>query len=320
MTQPRRFFLFSCPFPVIAVLISAFFVASAWCQQQLSPAAETEAPLANNSAATPAPEYQQGFQAIYQAWRNAMQRKDFAAWKAATAAYRQSEIRNRIISQKLSFPAAMFSVPVSAPQLAQLSMVNIFVKGPTATAIYFGKLNFGGGPAAAASAPDSFLVLRFAGEGDAWKFDNMRVIKFGSDSDLLLKMRRSDFSFLEDPEFQPTGVVPPVAKPVNAPDYLAELWVSSIGYQATVDINNQHQSTVVNNTGKDLVIGGINKGNNSISIKVKPDPNADPATPKHLEVAIYSAAESDQPAKRIFHYRVGEDAVKPQHSATIKVD
>ena len=36
-------------------------------------------------------------------------------------------------------------------------------------------------------------------------------------------------------------------------------------------------------------------------------------------VAVYSAAESDQPAERIFHHRVGEDAVTPTHSATINV-
>ena len=306
--------------PAIALAIAVVTVSSAWSQQAPSTTANSEAPQAADSAAVEAPEYQAGFQAIYEAWRTAMQRKDLAAWKAATAAYRQSDTRNRIISQKLTFPGAMFAVPVTAPQLAQLNMVNIFVKGPTATAIYFGKLDFGAGPAAAAKAPDNFLVLRFAGEGDAWKFDNMRVIKFGNDSDLLLKMRQGDFSFLQDPEFQPTGTVPPVAKKVSSPDFLAELWVSAIGYEATVKINDQHESTVVNNTGKDLVIGGINKGDNSISITVKPDPNSDPATPKHLEVAIYSAAESDQPAERIFHHRALPDAVKPTHTETIKVE
>jgi hypothetical protein len=318
MTLSRRFLVFTRP--TLALALISLSAISAWSQQAAPNQAASEASEKADPGAVEAPEYQAGFQAIYEAWRNAMQSKDFAAWKAATAAYRQSEIRNRIISQKLSFPTAMFSVPVTAPQLAQLNLVNIFIKGPTATAIYFGKLDFGAGPAAAATAPDSFLVLRYAGEGDAWKFDNMRVIKFGGDSDLLLKMRRGDFSFLQDPEFQPTGTVPPVAEKVSTPDYLAELWVSAIGYEATVKINDQHESKVVNNTGKDLVIGGIKKGDNSISITVKPDPKADPATPKLLEVAIYSAAESNQPAERIFHHRVLPDAIKPTHFETIKVE
>jgi len=249
-----------------------------------------------------------------------MQQQDLAAWKAITATYRQREISNRIVSQKQAFPTAMFAVPVSAPQLAALNLVNIYVKKSTATTVYFGKLDFGTGPAAAASAPDSFLVLRFAGEGDQWKFDNLRVIKFGGDSDLLLKMRQGDLSFLDNPEFQPSGEVPPIAAEVGTPDYLAELWVSAIGYKATVDINEHHHSEVVNNTGRDLVIGGLHRGDNKITIHVEADPTADPSVPKHLEVGIYAAARDDQPAERVYHYRAEPNVLaSPFIRETIRV-
>ncbi len=246
-----------------------------------------------------------------------MQAKNYGAWTSATAAYRQAEIRNRIISQKQLFPDAMFEVPLSAPQLAQLNMIDIFVKGPTATAVYFGKLDFGTG--GDGNNPDSFLVLRFAGEGDAWKFDNMRVIKFGPGSDLLQKIRQGDFGFLQDPEFQPSGVVPPVAAPVSVPSFLAELWVSAIGYEATVTINGQHSNTVVNNTGRDLVIGGLNRGDNRIGFTIKPDPNADPSIPKRLEVAVYAAGNEASPAERVYHYRGDPNAMPEGKSDTIKL-
>jgi hypothetical protein len=280
-------------------------------QPQVSPTA--------TAGAVSAPEYQAGLQAIYEAWRSAMQRKDHAAWKATTASYRQMEIRNRIVSQKQSFPEAMFAVPMDAPQLAQLSLIDIFVNGPTASAIYFGKLSFGSGQTAAANVPDSFLVLRFAGEGDAWKFDNMRIIKFGSDSGLLFKISQGDFSFLQSLEFQPSGTVPPVAKPVGNPDFLAELWVSAIGYQATVEVNGQHQSEVVNNTGRDLVNGGLRRGDNRITITVKPDPKADPNIPKRVEVGIYASPKEGQPAERVYHFRADPEAVPPFHSDTVRL-
>ena len=286
-----------------------------WLNAQDAAPASTETGKPEVTKAVSSPEYQTGFQAIYNTWRDAMQAKNYGAWKNATAAYRQVEIRNRILSQKQLFPDAMFDVPLSAPQLAQLNMIDIFVKGPTATAVYFGKLDFG--VSSGGSTPDSFLVLRFAGEGDAWKFDNMRVIKFGAGSNLLQRIRQGDFGFLQDAEFQPSGVVPPVAKPVSVPSFLAELWVSAIGYEATVTINGQHSSTVVNNTGRDLVIGGLSRGDNRIGIAIKPDPHSDPSVPKRLEVAVYAAGSEASPAERVYHYRGDTNAMPEGKSDTI---
>ena len=299
------------------ICLLAFALAAGRSNAQDAAPTSIEATSPDPVKSVSSPEYQTGFQTIYNAWRDAMQAKSYPAWQAATAAYRQAEIRNRIISQKQLFPDAMFEVPLSAPQLAQLNMIDIFVKGPTATAVYFGKLDFGTG--GGANTPDSFLVLRFAGEGDAWKFDNMRVIKFGPGSDLLDKIRRGDFGFLQDPEFQPSGVVPPVAPAVAVPSFLAELWVSSIGYEATVTINGQHSSTVVNNTGRDLVNGGLNRGDNRIAITIKPDPKADPSIPKRLEVAVYAAGNEASPAERVYHYRADPNAVPEGKSDTIKL-
>lgn len=293
----------------------ALGLASRWSNAQDAAPTSIEATSPEAAKAVSSPEYQTGFQTIYNAWRDAMQAKNYSAWQAATAAYRQAEIRNRIISQKQLFPDAMFEVPLSAPQLAQLNMIDIFVNGPTATAIYFGKLDFGVG--SGGNTPDSFLVLRFAGEGDAWKFDNMRIIKFGPGSDLLQKIRQGEFDFLQDLEFQPSGVVPPVAAAVASPSFLAELWISAIGYEATVTVNGQHSSTIVNNTGRDLVIGGLKRGDNRIAITIKPDPKADPSTPKRLEVGVYAAANQASPAERVYHYRGDPNAMPEGKSDTI---
>jgi len=317
---PAKFLMLKSAFTSLC-LVCLFAVAltpqTSTAQDATATPSEATVGEADSAKSVSSPEYQTGFQTIYNAWRDAMHAKSYPAWKEATAAYRQAEIRNRIVSQKQLFPDAMFDVPLSAPQLAQLNMIDIFVKGPTATAVYFGKLDFGVG--GNANTPDSFLVLRFAGEGDAWKFDNMRVIKFGTGSEILQDIRQGDFGFLQDPEFQPSGVVPPVAAPVSVPSFLAELWVSAIGYEATVTINSQHRSTVVNNTGRDLVIGGLNRGDNRVAIAIKPDPKADPSIPKRLEVAVYAAGNESSPAERVYHYRGDPNAMPEGKSDTIKL-
>lgn len=278
----------------------------------MAPAADTPEP-----AKQPAPELQPALEAAYNLWRNAMVQKDFQAWLGATASSRQMQTRNRIISQRLRYPAALFAIPVQAPALSQLVLLNIFAEGDTANAIYFGKPDFGLGADQAIS--DNFMVLKFIREAGQWKFDNLRIIKFGNDPDILLKIRNQDFSFLQNPTFQPTGVAPPVPKAVDPPAYLAELWIAANGFDVTVNINNgNHRSHLENDDGRDLVIGGLVKGQNTISLLIKPVPT-ESSLPKRLEVGVYATEGADQPAKRVFHYAPDPTKVPPSYSVSITV-
>ncbi len=263
------------------------------------------------------PELQPTLETAYHLWRQAMVQKDFQAWQGATASTRQMQTRNRIVSQRLPYPAALFAIAVQAPALSQLVLLDIFAKGDTANAIYFGKPDFGLGTNQAVS--DNFLVLKFIRETGQWKFDNLRIIKFGNDPDLLLQIRNQDFSFLQNPTFQPTGVVPPVPKAVGAPAYLAELWIAANGFDVTVNINKgNHRSHIKNDDGRDLVIGGLVKGQNTISLLIKPVPT-ESSLPKRLEIGIYATEAADQPAKRVFHYAPDPTKVPPSYSVNMTV-
>jgi len=270
-----------------------------------------------DSAGKPAPELQSTLEATYSIWRNAMTQKDFSAWQAATATYRQMETRNRIVSQRQKYPDALFAIPLQAPSLSKLVLMNIFTNGDTANAVYFGKADFG--LAANQAISDNFLVLKYIRESGQWKFDNLRIIKFGNDADLLLKIRNQDYSFLQDPTFQPTGVKPLIAKPVKPPAYLAELWIAANGFDVTVNINNgTHKSRLKNDDGRDLIIGGLVKGQNSISLSITPVETKS-TLPKRLEVGIYAAEAANKPAKRIFHYAPDPGKVPRSYSVNISV-
>lgn len=272
---------------------------------------------AADSQSKAALELQPTLESTYKIWRNAMIQKDFNAWRTATASYRQMETRNRIVSQRQKYPDALFAIPLQAPALSQLVLMNILAKGDTANAVYFGKADFGLAENQAVS--DNFIVLKYIRESGQWKFDNLRIIKFGNDADLLLKIRNQDYSFLKDATFQPTGVAPIIAKPVKLPAYLAELWIATNGFEVTVNINNgNHKSRLKNDDGRDLIIGGLVKGNNTISLSITPV-STESTLPKRLEVAIYAAVAADKPAKRIFHYAPDPAKVPPTYSVSIPV-
>jgi len=163
------------------------------------------------------------------------------------------------------------------------------------------------------------MVLKFIRESEQWKFDNTRIVKFGSDPAMLLKIRNQDFSFLQDPTFQPTGVAPPIAKLVKPPAYLAELWIATNGFDVTVDINNgNHKSRLKNDDGRDLIIGGLVKGLNTVSMQITPVPT-NSTLPKRLEVGIYAADAANKPAKRVFHYAPDPAKVPPSYSVSMMV-
>lgn len=253
--------------------------------------------------ARPDPSLRGTLEATYHAWRAAMAKGDLEAWEAVTALSRQMDIRNRIVSQKAPFPQALFAEPGQAPSLKGLASLGVLSTGQTATSTYFGRADFGESDV---PVSNNLIVLEFQREDDGWKFDKLRLVKTGNDGEVLLQIRNRDFSFLEGEEFQPIPSLPPIPQPVGEPELIGEMWVSSEGYETEIRINGHLCAQLSDSGGKDLVMGGIKRGNNSITIQSKSLPPGDGSVPR-LEVAIYAAAGPGEPAKRVFHYRPGED-------------
>ena len=250
--------------------------------------------------ALPDPTLRPTLENTYHAWHNAMVSKDFARWEEVTALSRQMEIRNIIVSQKLPFPETFFADPLKAPTLAGLIGLGVLSTGRTATSTYFGKANFGGTPK---DGPvDNLIVLHFLREDGIWKFDRLRVVKTGDDSELLLQIRNSDFSFLFGDEFQPALQLPAVPQPVRTPDLIAEAWVDASGCKVNIVVNGHETGTFSNVKTAQLVIGGVRHGNNQITITTESMGGVNNELPK-VEVAIYAADTPKNEAARVFHYR-----------------
>ncbi len=241
-------------------------------------------------------------ESAYEAWRKAMDAGNLALWEETTAFSRQIETRNRIVSQKLTFPQALFEDPVAAPTLGGLIALGVLSTGETATSTYFGKANFGDEPGVAVS--DNLLVLHFLREEGKWKFDNLRIVKIGNDGEILLQIRNGDFSFLRGEEFQPAPFLPPVPQPVETPAYVAEAWIDATGHEVKVAVNGHPVGTFKNVKATELVMGGVKRGLNRIRIESRFLGGAGGGAAK-VEVAIYAAEDPAGQAQRLFHYRPG---------------
>jgi len=241
-------------------------------------------------------------ESAYEAWRAATASGDLAQWEEATAFTRQIETRNRIVSQKLPFPQALFDDPVEAPSLGGLIALGVLSTGETATSTYFGRANFGSDPAVAVS--DNLIVLHFLREEGRWKFDSLRLVKIGNDGEVLLQIRNADFSFLQGDEFQPAPQLPPVVQAVETPQMVAEAWIDATGYEVTLTVNGHPCGTFRNVKTSELVMGGVKRGQNTVKIESRLLEGTAGGAPK-VEVAIYASENPDGQAQRVYHFRPG---------------
>ncbi|MEM7600669.1 MAG: hypothetical protein AAF357_04555 [Verrucomicrobiota bacterium] len=264
-------------------------------------------PANAQNTAQPDPSLRPTLESVFNSWQVAINSDDLAQWEASTAYSRQIEIRNRIVSQKLPFPQALFEDPMGAPSLEGLIGLGVLSTGVTATSTYFGKANFGSADGVAIT--DNLVVLHFLKEEGSWKFDNLRIVKIGNDAEILLQIRNSDFSFLNGLEFQPAPQLPPIPQPVNTPEYIAEVWVDATGFEVTVEVNGHPSGTFANMKTTSLVMGGVRPGQNTVRLTTKLLENAEGASP-NIEIGIYAARDASSQANRVFHYRPGS-AVQP---------
>ena len=139
-----------------------------------------------------------------------------------------------------------------------------------------------------------------------------------STAEVLLKIRNNDLSFLEAPEFQPDEAVRPAPGPVQPPEYLAEIWITAIGYEAKIIVNARHTSILANDQGRELIIGGLDKGSNRVSVEVKEIPY-EGGNPRHLEIGIYGAKGATDKAERFYHYRSSPQSPPQNYQTTFPV-
>lgn len=258
-----------------------------------------------------------GLESSYNAWRDAMVKKDAAAWQKSTAEHRRIEVKNRIVSEKRAFPAAVFQLPAPPPSIAGLKFLEAKQNGPTAKASYFGKIDFGVG----GEPSDNLLVLSFVRGGAGWLYDRADFVNLSALPAVRKELAAGDLKYLkETPEAQPSGVVPPTPIEVRGAKHIAKVYVFCPGREVQVQVNKISRHRFANAKEAEIVIGGAVDGPNEVQFSTKKLEGGTGKEALSIRVYLMSEVAGVMPIKA-FEYQVKEDgAVKPFGTESFIVD
>lgn len=252
---------------------------------------------------------------VYNTWRQSMLRENYEGWQQTTSAYRKMKVRNLAVSEKKPFPASLFAQRMSPASLMPLKYIGTIVKGPTAAATYFGKVDWGIG----GSPTENALVLLFTYEKGSWKYDQARFFNLGNLPSVKDRLRNRDAKVLAEQDgFQPLGYIPPVPAPCPAPRYIAKVFTDCPGRKVDVVINNVSSHSFENTRMAEVVSGGLKDGPNSISLNISPVTNAKEKGPMILEIFIMPETQGNIPG-RAFRMTLNEDQLSLQQTQTFSV-
>ena len=202
----------------------------------------------------------------YSSWRTAVINKDARQWQALTAAYRQQEVKNRLLSEKRPFPAGVFNLPAPPPSLGGLRMMHVSQKGPTAKVGYYGPVNFGVG----GDPTKNVLVLSFVSERGRWTYDRADFVNLAALPEVRKELDAGNPRyFRETPECQATGLVPPTPMAVPPAKYIAKVYAFCPGREVQVQVNRISRHRFANAKEAEIVVGGARDGRNEVTFTTK---------------------------------------------------
>lgn len=253
----------------------------------------------------------------YHAWREAMIRRDASAWQRVTAEHRRVEVRNRLVSEKLPFPASVFNLPAPPPGLQGLKFLDAQKNGPTAKASYFGKIDFGIG----GDPTDNLLVLSFVRGSGGWLYDRADFVNLTGLPEVRKELAAGDLKYLkETPEAQPSGTMPLTPISAKPAKYVAKVYVFCPGREVELQVNKISRHRFANAKEAEVVIGGALEGPNEIQYSIK---NLEGATGKEvmtIRVYLMSMVPGAKPVKTFEYQMAAGEAPKPYGTGSFVVD
>lgn len=254
---------------------------------------------------------------VYEVWRGSMVKKDYRTWQQVTAAHKQVEVRNRIVSEKLPFPEALFELPAPPPGLGGLKFLEANQNGRTAKAAFFGKVDFGVG----GDPTENLLVLSFVHNGKHWTYDKADYVNLTALPDVRQELARGEIDYLKGvPEARPSGVVPPTPLAVNPASTIAKVYVFCPGREVRVQVNKVSNHRFANAKEAEIVIGGAREGLNEVQFSTTKLEGGTGLEAMTIRIYLMSEVQGVSPIK-IYEYLVGEkEAVKSFGTGTFFLD
>lgn len=253
----------------------------------------------------------------YSAWRESMIRRDPSVWQRVTAEHRRMEVRNRIVSEKLPFPAAVFNLPAPPPSLQGLKFLEAKQKGATAKASYFGKIDFGVG----GEPTENLIVLSFVKGSGGWFYDRADYVNLVALPEVRKELAAGSLKYLnETPEAQPSGTVPPTPIQANPAKYIAKVYVFCPGREVEVQVNKISRHRFANAKEAQIVIGGAKDGLNEVQYSVKKLEGGTGKEVMTIRVYMMSEVAGAKPLKTFEYQIAAGEKPKPFDTGTFVVD
>ncbi len=253
----------------------------------------------------------------YNAWREAMIRKDAGTWQRVTSEHRRVEVRNRIVSEKLPYPGSLFNLPAPPPALQGLQFLEVKQNGPTAKAAYFGKIDFGVG----GEPTDNLLVLSFTRGSVSWLYDKADFVNLSALPVIRKELAAGNLKYLKDaPEAKPSGKIPITPISVNPAKVIAKVYVFCPGREVQVQINKVSRHRFANAKEAEVVIGGAIDGPNEISFTTKKLEGGTGKEVMTIRVYLMATKQGVKPIKVYEYQMAAGEKPKPFGSGSFTLD
>lgn len=215
-----------------------------------------------------------------------MLRANYEGWQENTSAYRKVKVRNLAVSEKKPFPKSLFREDMAPPSIMPLRYIGTVVKGPTAAATYFGKIDWGIG----GEPSENAYVLLFTKERGQWKYDQARFFNLTHLPEVRKRLRNNDSSVLnEEDGFQPEGKIPPIPPVCPAPQYISKIYVDCPGRSVDTVVNNVSSHHFEDMRYAEIISGGTHAGANTVTLQFKDIPDRKKG---HMDIRIFIMPET----------------------------
>lgn len=258
---------------------------------------------------------EEDFKRTYGFWQKAMATKDFRIWDSITSSERKKEIRNKIYSEKFSYPQEIFAIPFVPPPLEDLKLLQVKASGSWGKAVFFGKIDFGVG----GKPTDNLMVVSLVKQQAHWRFAGAEYINLSALPVVRSAILKGDFSYLKGKDFLPAPI--PVKNTVSLSGpvpIIAKVYAYCPGRAVKAIVNGKSNHLFQNTKQAEVVIGGVRKGRNEIQFRVNELPGGLGNEPLTVRVYAMSKVKGLMPVKA-FEYLVKEKEI-PKSVQTVSFE
>lgn len=260
---------------------------------------------------------EQKFINTYALWQKAMVTKNFHIWDSVTASERKKEIKNKIYSEKFTYPDEIFASPFPPPPLDNLQLVQAKATDDMGKAVFLGPIDFGIG----GELTENLLVVSYQLQESFWRYVGAEYVNLIGLPKIREDLKAGDYTYLKGDDFQPSPYKRKNAIELSgAVPIITKVYAYCPGREVRALVNSVSSHKFQNTKQAEVVIGGGREGSNEIQVAVSQLPGGQGDEPLCVRVYALSKVQGVLPIK-VYEYLVNEgEDVKSIQTINFNID